>query len=70
VFYDSKLYFWLMLEWMFFVFLVLHTETDKIRIMKELQTQDQVQIQEFMRDIKQNPQKIQEFMELQNKTKK
>lgn len=59
-----------MLEWMFFVFLVLHTETAKIRIMKELQIQDQVQIQEFMRDIKQNPQKIQEFMELQNKTKK
>lgn len=70
VFYDSKLYFWLMLEWMFFVFLVLHTETDKIRIVKEMQIQDQVQMQEFLQDIKQNPQKLQEFMELQNKTKK
>ena len=70
VFYDSKLYFWLMLEWMFFVFLVLHTETDKIRIVKEMQIQDQVQMQEFIQDIKQNPQKLQEFMELQNKTKK
>ena len=70
VFYDSKLYFWLMLEWMFFVFLVLHTETAKIRIMKEVQIQDQVQMQEFIQDMKQNPQKLQEFMELQNKTKK
>ena len=70
MFYDSKLYFWLMLEWMFFVFLVLHTETDKIRIVKEMQIQDQVQMQEFIQDIKQNPQKLQEFMELQNKTKK
>tara|TARA_B100000900_G_scaffold407976_1_gene421530 strand:- start:390 stop:608 length:219 start_codon:yes stop_codon:yes gene_type:complete len=70
VFYDSKLYFWLMLEWMFFVFLVLHTETDKIRILKEVQTQDQAQRQEFIQDMKQNPQKLQEFMQLENKTKK
>ena len=55
---------------MFFVFLVLHTETAKIRIIKEVQIQDQVQMQEFMQDMKQNPRKLQEFMELQNKTKK
>ena len=70
VFYDSKLYFRLMLEWMFFVFIILHTESTKIKIMKESQIQDQVQIQQLIQDIKQNPQKLQEFMDLQNKTKK
>jgi len=70
VFYDSKLYFWLMLEWMFFVFIILHTESSKIKIMKETQIQDQVQLQEFMRDVKQNPQKLREFIELRKKNEK
>ena len=64
------MFFFLLNFYNFFVFLVLHTETDKIRIVKEMQIQDQVQMQEFIQDIKQNPQKLQEFMELQNKTKK
>ena len=59
-----------MLEWMFFVFLVLHTESTKVQIMKKIQIQDKIQLEEFMSDIKQNPQKFQEFLELQNKTKK
>jgi len=59
-----------MLEWMFFVFLMLHTETAKIRIMKEVQIQDQVQLQEFMQDVKQNPQKLREFIELRKKNEK
>ena len=67
MFYDSKLYFWLMLEWMFFVFIILHTESSKIKIMKESQIQDQVQLQEFMQDVKQNPQKLREFIELRKK---
>jgi hypothetical protein len=59
-----------MLEWMFFVFIILHTESSKIKIMKETQIQDQVQLQEFMQDIKQNPQKLREFIELRKKTEK
>jgi hypothetical protein len=59
-----------MLEWMFFVFIILHTESSKIKIMKETQIQDQVQLQEFMQDIKQNPQKLREFIELRKKNEK
>ena len=59
-----------MLEWMFFVFIILHTESSKIKIMKETQIQDQVQLQEFMQDVKQNPQKLREFIELRKKTDK
>ena len=59
-----------MLEWMFFVFIILHTESSKIKIMKETQIQDQLQLQEFMQDVKQNPQKLREFIELRKKTEK
>jgi hypothetical protein len=59
-----------MLEWMFFVFIILHTESSKLKIMKESQIQDQVQLQEFMQDIKQNPQKLREFIELRKKSEK
>ena len=59
-----------MLEWMFFVFIILHTESSNIKIMKETQIQDQVQLQEFMQDIKQNPQKLREFIELRKKNEK
>ena len=59
-----------MLEWMFFVFIILHTESVKIKIMKESQLQDQVQLQKLMQDIKQNPQKLNEFIELEKKSKK
>ena len=38
--------------------------------MKETQIQDQVQLQEFMQDIKQNPQKLSEFIELRKKSEK
>ena len=59
-----------MLEWMFFVFIILHTESSKIKIMKESQIQDQVQLQEFMQDVKQNPKKLREFIELRKKSEK
>ena len=59
-----------MLEWMFFVFLMLHTESTKLQIMKESQIQDQVQLHEFMQDIKKNPQKLSEFIELRKKNEK
>ena len=56
-----------MLEWMFFVFIILHTESAKIKIMEESQLQDQVLLQKLMQDIKQNPQKLTEFIELKKK---
>lgn len=58
-----------MLEWMFFVFIILHTESAKIKIMEESQLQDQVQLQKLMQDIKQNPQKLTEFIELKKSKK-
>ena len=67
VFYDSKLYFWWMLELMFFVFIILHAESSKIKIMKETQIPEQIQLQEFMLNIKQNPQKFREIIELRKK---
>ena len=67
VFYDSKLYFYLMLEWMFFVFIILHTESLKLHIDKQIQIQNEIQLQEFMQEVKQKPQKIKEFIELKKK---
>ena len=67
VFYDSKLYFYLMLEWMFFVFIILHTESLKLHIDKQTQLQNEIQLQEFMQEVKQKPQKIKEFIELKKK---
>ena len=67
VFYDSKLYFYLMLEWMFFVFIILHTESLKLHIDKQIQIQNEIELQEFMHEVKQKPQKIKEFIELKKK---
>ena len=67
VFYDSKLYFYLMLEWMFFVFIILHTESLKLHINKQTQIQNEIQLQEFMQEVKHKPQKIKEFIELKKK---
>ena len=58
-----------MLEWMFFVFLILHTESTKLQIMKETQIQDQIQLQKFIQDVKHSPQKLEEFLELRKNKK-
>ena len=67
MFYDSKQYFRLMLEWMFFVFIILHTESMKLKIAEKVKIQDETQISEFMEDIQKNPNKLQEFIEWKKK---
>jgi len=67
VFYDSKLYFWLMVEWMLFVFIIIHTEASKITIMKEAQERDRIQLESFMEDMMQSPEKIKMLEELRKK---
>lgn len=59
-----------MLEWMFFVFIILHTESYKIKIMEETQIQEQIQVREFIEYIKQNPKKINEFINSETNKKK
>ena len=67
MFYDSKQYFNLMMEWMFFVFIILHTESMKLKIAEKVKIQDETQISEFMEDIQKNPNKLQEFIEWKKK---
>jgi hypothetical protein len=67
VFYDSKLYFWLMVEWMFFVFIIIHSEASMITIMKEVQEHDRTQVESFMEDMMQNPEKMKILEELRKK---
>ena len=63
MFYDSKQYFRLMVEWMFFVFIILRTESMKLKIAEKVKIQDETQIREFMEDMQKNPNKLQEFIE-------
>ena len=55
-----------MLELMFFVFIILHTESVKIKILKETERQEQIQLQQFMLDLKQKPELMREFLEIKN----
>ena len=64
MFYDSKLYFWLMIEWMCFVFIFIHTESSKLKIYQETQKQNQIQLEIFKQDIKQNPVKMRKLTQL------
>lgn len=59
-----------MIEWMCFVFLFIHTESSKLKIYQETQKQDQVQIEMFMQDLKQNPDKMKKLAELRKKYEK
>ena len=59
-----------MIEWMCFVFLFIHTESSKLKIYQETQKQDQVQIEMFMQDLKQNPDKMKKLAELRKKCEK
>jgi hypothetical protein len=56
-----------MIEWMCFVFLFIHTESSKLKIYQKTQKQDQVQIEMFIQDIKQNPDKMRKLSELRKK---
>ena len=55
-----------MLELMFFVFIILHTESVKIKILKETERQEQIRLQQFMLDLKQKPELMREFLEIKN----
>jgi hypothetical protein len=59
-----------MIEWMCFVFLFIHTESSKLKIYQKTQKQDQVQIEMFIQDIKQNPDKMRKLSELRKKNEK
>jgi len=56
-----------MLEWMFFVFLIIHTESEKLKIDMELERQNQIQIEYFIQNVKNNPEKIQRIIEFNKK---
>lgn len=55
---------------MCFVFLFIHTESSKLKIYQKTQKQDQVQIEMFIQDIKQNPDKMRKLSELRKKNEK
>lgn len=49
---------------MCFVFLFIHTESSKLEIYQETQKQNQIQLEIFMQDIKQNPVKMKKLTQL------
>ena len=57
----------MMLELMFFVFVIIHTESEKIKINIELDRRQQLQIQDFMQNVKTDPDKYREIIELNKK---
>lgn len=67
MFYDSKVYFWLMVEWMFFVFIFLQTETSKIKNIQILDEKNKVQIEQIMNDARKHPEKYKSLYEEINK---
>ncbi len=67
VFYDSKLYFWLMVEWMLFVFIIIHTEASKVTILEEAIERDRIQVELFMEDLQENPEKLKVLEDLRKK---
>lgn len=52
---------------MFFVFVIIHTESEKIKIDIELERRQQLQIQYFIQDVKSDPEKYREIIELNKK---
>ena len=52
---------------MFFVFVIIHTESEKIKIDIELERRQQLQIQYFIQDVKSDPDKYREIIELNKK---
>ena len=56
-----------MVEWMLFVFIIIHAEASMITIMKEAKEHDRIQVELFMEDMMQNPEKIKVLEELRKK---
>ena len=59
-----------MVEWMLFVFIVIHTEASKINIMIYHQELDRIQLELFMHDLQLNPDKVHELEKLKKQSEK
>ena len=59
-----------MVEWMLLVFIIIHTEANRLDIMRETQDQDRIQLESFMQDMLQNPEKIKILEDLRKKHEK
>jgi hypothetical protein len=65
VFYDSKPYFYLLIELFVFTIIILHTQIAKIKIDIKEETKRELELQEFIKDVKRDPVKIQKILQLQ-----
>lgn len=65
MFYDSKPYFYLLIELFVFTTIILHTQIAKIEIDIKEETKRELELQEFMEDVKSDPVKIQKILQLQ-----
>ena len=65
MFYDSKPYFYLLIELFVFTTIILHTQITKIEIDIKEETKRELELQEFMEDVKSDPVKIQKILQLQ-----
>ena len=55
---------------MLLVFIIIHTEANRLDIMRETQDQDRIQLESFMQDMLQNPEKIKILEDLRKKNDK
>jgi hypothetical protein len=65
VFYDSKPYFYLLIELFVFTTIILHTQIAKIEIDIKEETKRELELHEFIEDVKSDPVKIQKILQLQ-----
>lgn len=65
MFYDSKPYFYLLIELFVFTIIILHTQIAKIKIDIKEETKRELELQEFIKDVKRDPVKIQKILQLQ-----
>lgn len=65
MFYDSKPYFYLLIELFVFTTIILHTQIAKIEIDIKEETKRELELQEFMEDVKSGTVKIQKILQLQ-----
>lgn len=65
MFYDSKPYFYLLIELFVFTTIILHTQIAKIEIDIKEETKRELELHEFIEDVKSDPVKIQKILQLQ-----
>tara|TARA_Y100001934_G_scaffold13618_1_gene16860 strand:- start:619 stop:798 length:180 start_codon:yes stop_codon:yes gene_type:complete len=56
-----------MVEWMLFVFIIIHTEASKVTILEEAIERDRIQVELFMEDLQENPEKLKVLEDLRKK---